>query len=218
MPPITFIGDLHSNLKFASIVNRASSPTIQVGDFEMYQRYDLWDQLLANKLHFIDGNHENFPGFNRHGTEIQQLSASVFYIPRGFVSGNVMFYGGADSIDRAFRTPGHNWYAEEAILTEEIDRFNAVANDRKIDVVVSHTCPWNAAVNHLIPPGGVKFNTPSEKVLECGIFEKYRPKLWIFGHWHMSKSFEWQGCKFICLNEAEAQTIDVPVNPKDFTV
>lgn len=39
------------------------------------------------------------------------------------------------------------------------------------------------------------------------MLEIHRPKVWVFGHYHIDKDFELNGTRFICLNELS--TIDV---------
>jgi hypothetical protein len=39
------------------------------------------------------------------------------------------------------------------------------------------------------------------------LFNIHKPELWVFGHYHVSRTVEEQGTRFVCLNELE--TLDV---------
>jgi hypothetical protein len=40
------------------------------------------------------------------------------------------------------------------------------------------------------------------------MFEAHQPKLWIHGHWHVSRNAEYNGTRFICLEELGTIVID----------
>ncbi|MBU1249423.1 MAG: hypothetical protein KKB70_12035, partial [Proteobacteria bacterium] len=43
-----------------------------------------------------------------------------------------------------------------------------------------------------------KFADPSSRVLDL-VLERYRPKLWYFGHYHRFRQGEAEGCRWTCL-------------------
>ena len=60
---------------------------------------------------------------------------------------------------------------------------------------------------------GYKYYYPEEfkKLFEADyetMFESHRPKEWVFGHYHISKSFEMFGTKFTCVPELGVYDLD----------
>lgn len=112
---------------------------------------------------------------------------------------NILFMGGANSIDKNYRTIGIDWFPEEIINDKEI--YN-IKNDIKIDVVLSHTCP----VEFLFDIGEElnfnvsEINDPSCKALSY-ILNKHKPKEWYFSHWHIFKQGNNNDCLWYCLNQ-----------------
>lgn len=152
-------------------------------------------------IHFCDGNHEDHWALaDLDKKNDNQICPKVFYQKRGSIltlpdGRNVLFMGGADSIDKEHRTVGLDWFPEEYIrLRDVID-----LPDMRIDVVISHTCPeeflYNLKFNY------IKSVDPSCKALSY-ILEKYQPKQWFFGHWHQFKEGSRNGCYWTCLNMA----------------
>ncbi len=100
--------------------------------------------------------------------------------------------GGADSIDKKVRRIGVDWFPDEIIGQRDIFELPDVT----VDIVISHTAPeeFDLGVQDLA-------GDPSRKALSY-ILEKYRPSLWYFGHWHISRSENDSGCRWHALNEA----------------
>ncbi len=97
-------------------------------------------------------------------------------------------FGGAYSIDKAWRTEHYTWWKQELPDPEEYN--NAANNLEKhnytIDYIITHTCP-----QRIVHQMG-KFNDIHEAELTGyldWIFEKATFKRWYFGHWHIDKSF-----------------------------
>jgi hypothetical protein len=98
---------------------------------------------LGIPVYWIDGNHENHdqivPGFGDQWLR---------HLPRGhrwqWWGKTWMAVGGGVSVDKKFRTPGHDWFSEETITPQQ---FEYCIRDGKVDIIVSHDCP----VGVLIP-------------------------------------------------------------------
>ncbi|GAG53133.1 unnamed protein product, partial [marine sediment metagenome] len=139
------IGDIHGDIRrYAKLVRRYPS-SIQVGDFgvgfvgdphhvrirkllEMYERDGLHKQHR-----FLRGNHDN-PDLCRK---------SKLYIGEwGFLPEQSLFYAsGAFSIDRVWRSPGFDWWADEELSQEQFDLALEEYKRCKPRFVVTHDCP-----------------------------------------------------------------------------
>jgi len=198
---VRFLGDVHCDLCFKK---RFTKNTIQIGDLCLVD-YSKWTFNSGNHF-FIDGNHECFPALNPDAKEPYEIVKNLTYIPRGYVSGNVLFIGGAGSIDKRLRLAGRDWFPEEEITQKQVE--NILNIKKKIEVVVAHDCPY-FLLKEIVYKVYENFAS-SNKALEV-IFNRFKPKLWIFGHHHQSIDCEMNGCRFICLNIGESKKIDIPI-------
>jgi len=150
-------------------------------------------------VRFCDGNHEDH--WNLAKLEFPVIYENVVYMKRGTVSAlpdgrNVLWIGGAESIDKKLRTIGVDWFPEEVLTQGDVYRLP----DVRIDIVISHTCP-EEFLSEMLPHDPRKINDPSNKALSY-VLEKYRPDLWYFAHWHWYKTGYDKGCRWTCLNMA----------------
>lgn len=158
---------------------------------------------FKSQLLFIDGNHENFemlsyyPVEEWNGGKIQVISPHIKHLMRGQIfeiEGKKFFtMGGADSIDKAYRTNRISWWEEENITyadLQEASKNLALHNDI-VDYVLTHTCPLN--VKHAMKMK-IEFDNSNESKLQ-EIDEILDYKAWYFGHYHK----DWLFGKFQCL-------------------
>jgi hypothetical protein len=116
--------------------------------------------------------------------------------------------GGAASTDKEYLKYRYDWFPEETITQKDI--FNLP--DTNIDIVVSHTSPgyfkpelnadlddWRLQDSYWLE----KFKDPSCAALDA-VWEQYRPKLWFFGHYHLSKHGTYRGTRWFALNKESA--------------
>jgi hypothetical protein len=178
--------------------------SIQLGDFNL-AGYDGWKPKEDHRVAFIDGNHENFPNINKDGDAPQEIRPGLFYIPRGWVCGRVMFMGGAESIDHQHRHLGYDLFYEESISQGDFQK--AMNYKGPIEAMLSHTCPDFVGCRIFT---GARLNMPSEKALTL-LWEEFRPKLWVFGHFHKSFDEVIHGTRFVCLPECQAGSFDLPL-------
>lgn len=166
------------------------------------------------KLYWCAGNHEDWEDLNSKGTSLNpypiEVSKNIFYMPRcatlNLPDGRrVLFMGGAASTDKEYRRYRYDWYPEETIA--QMDIYNLP--DVSIDIVVSHTSPsyfkselyrdsndWRQNDSYWLE----KFKDPSCYALDA-VYEKYRPKWWFFGHYHVSKFGSYGKCRWFALNK-----------------
>lgn len=190
----TIIGDIHGyHDKYLKIVQK-SEYTIQVGDFGF--DWSVLNDIDPNNHKIIGGNHdnydivENFPHYLGDYGTANVDGLDFFYIR------------GERSVDAHLRIEGRSWWRNEELdMTQGYAAVEAYIN-AKPEIVISHGCP--ASVIPLVCTNHTKQYSPSRtsQMLDA-MFNNHRPKLWIFGHHHNSKTIETDGTKFICLDELE---------------
>jgi len=215
------VGDIHGEFaKLNKIINRRRDSIdmiLQCGDWGYWPKFHgttYVDRITGKvkiennynvkngktKIYFCDGNHEDHESLNK--LESNEIIPNIFYMKRGTTltldDGRVvLFIGGASSIDKEFRTPGYDWFPEEAITQQDI--YNLP--DMKIDIVISHTCPrefYNKLKfrNNFV---ALKVNDSSMDALSY-VLNKYKPPLWYFAHFHLFKQGYDSNCRWTALS------------------
>ena len=191
---ILIAGDVHATFNYLNAVINVEHPDVVLacGDFGYWPshgaRYSFKNIKPQNsKIYWCDGNHEEHPAIKaKLDKGITEFAPNVFYMPRGTVKnfphlGNVLFMGGADSIDKGGRTPGYDWFPEEIITQADLD----LLPDTTVDTVISHTAPTSIVEKLRYPYWQHrKCDDPSSVALQI-VLEKYNPCKWFFGHWHL---------------------------------
>lgn len=185
---LLLLGDVHSRFEainaqirdFTRRTGQSPEAVLQLGDMGFYRRqlaefFDEPGRTLDAHVHFIDGNHEDFARLDSlakryagHFTHVKRCSTHTF------VGLRFLLLGGAAYMD-SINTP----YG--AVITpRDIENCLTWPPD-SIDVVVSHDCPSGIGVSG------------KEGFEECGppgfagsrsILERFRPRLWLFAHYH----------------------------------
>ena len=198
---ILLLGDIHGEWQAldmcigrALAVHKDITHIIQLGDFgygwpKGRNNFSLWVPPPNAKWRkkgipfmFIDGNHENFDYLETYeGTGHPDIK----WIRRGSVieieEYKILACGGAESIDKVYRTPGISWWPQENITQKDFD------------IAMSRTGPFNAIISHeradsfdyTLPRGAAKlpFGKSDRFALEQ-IRQKFKPDFWFFGHYH----------------------------------
>lgn len=210
------VGDIHGDWGKLNALITKKSPDIvlQTGDFGWWPKMEVKKPVLygqqnkwllegvkagVSKVMWCDGNHEEHERLPQDGG-IHEMYRGVFFCSRGsrlnLPDGRVvLFAGGADSVDKGARTPGHDWFPEETIKENDLDRILAGG---RADIVVSHTCP-SSFFPSLHGGNLAKVNDPSCVALQY-VLEKLKPDLWFLGHWHMSRNGKVGNCRWECLD------------------
>jgi Icc-related predicted phosphoesterase len=151
---IYILGDLHGDwAKLQRILEHIHPDDIiiQVGDFGIYDRTlmnlrSAFPEGYKCKVYVVDGNHEDFGIIgNWSKDEPTEFHKNFFYMPRGYVmeiEGKLFaFLGGAESIDKAWRTPGKDWFVEERVTQDDLDKLYKNLDGRNPDVLITHSPP-----------------------------------------------------------------------------
>lgn len=166
-----------------------------------------WNQFGVKakdtKVYFCDGNHEDHWDLVNERNYMKapcKVMHNVYYMKRGSVlklpdGRNILFIGGAESIDRDSRTLGVDWFPEESINHSNIENLP----DTEIDIVISHTCPVEMYEDITKKSNIYKMIGPSERALSY-VLDKYKPNLWYFGHYHLFLKGQIRNTKWFCLN------------------
>lgn len=239
-----FIGDTHGLSAMKNTLNMSkieNQNLIHVGDFglgfqEIHRDLADLDNLdtelgdVGNKLYVIRGNHDNPIFWNRrYGLNLPRYQNIILvddYTVLKIENKNVLFMGGAISIDRAVRSAEHppTWWIDEKFLFA-LGRIDAIAKKvDKIDIVVTHTAPgfaypyiksgfpklvtqWIELDNQYFGED-LKYEMISEREQLTKIAtrledHKLLPDYWFYGHFHNSHIEDHGKTKFVGLGVKE---------------
>lgn len=204
---IRICGDVHGKFRSYANVIRDCQSSIQVGDMGVgFRRYSPesdsivssanppHDKMSEGDHHFIRGNHDNPEVCRRQR----------FWIPDGTMHRGFWCMGGADSVDREWRTEGLDWWPEEELSIRELDSLVDDFVRNKPRLVITHDCP-DAVSTALLESHGQRKYRPGRpsRTAEAlqAMFDGHKPACWLFGHWHLPFDKVIDGTRFICLPE-----------------
>jgi hypothetical protein len=201
---VLICGDLHNQFDDLNVIINKKRPDIVIccGDFGFWPRWRSGQQLSnikpqGAKIYWIDGNHEDFYSLSQRETD--EIVPNVIYKPRGSTmkledGRNILFMGGARSIDKHLRREGWDWFPEETIsYTDMMDLPN-----EKVDILISHTCP-EELVDELIRFYPEKRGEPSNVAISQ-LCKLYSPRYHFFAHWHVYREGTLFQTKWKCLS------------------
>lgn len=201
------IGDIHGQFNDYKtyVIQDFKGPTIQVGDFGIGFGSSQWHDTV-NQYH-ADGTHRFIRGNHDHPSKCKQ--DMVGYIPDGTVENDVMFIGGAWSIDNPNappgwykRTKGFDWWPDEECSNEEFNQFFETYIVTKPRVMITHTCPTSIAHEMFWETGllrGPEYPTITESWFDA-MWKAHQPEEWYFGHWHYNLVHRKGNTKFRCID------------------
>lgn len=202
---------------------------IQVGDFGFHR--EAMAQLSRERirfpvpLHVIDGNHEDHRWLRRSlrsgAARAWAAEAGLIYQPRPSVArlgaSSVGFMGGALNVDRP---QAHNLVSQfpNYILRRHRQQAVALFNREMPELIVTHSCPsgigigvrgspdMEQGVAEFVVHAGFDPGPPGD----CGEAElgilwrelRYRPRGWVFGHFHCAHEATVTGTRFLCVSDS----------------
>lgn len=190
---ILVVGDIHGKLvRYHNLIqNKQPKQSIQLGDFGFAREHDWFLSTMDTEKHkVLFGNHDDYTYLNR------EHSLGDYAVLHG---GEIMAVRGGYSIDKARRTMGVDWWAEEEMNFETwVQCIDAYTKTRP-SIVLSHECPADAVEQMF----GITSSSNTAKGLQA-LFDIHQPKLWVFGHHHKSCRKVIEGTEFVCLAEGES--------------
>lgn len=213
-------GDWHENVRWA-IARVQSAAAHQVDLIVHLGDFGYWPGGLSGRayldavqntahrgnLHvlWIDGNHEDWSALTTLDTQSEGGLATlpdhpnIHHIPRGtrWEWAGLRFgaLGGATSVDRALRTPGVDWFPQEALTGEDVARWQAGG---PVDVVFSHDRPAGIATPGITRAGGIALwgaeaidDAEAHERLLADALTPTKPRLVFHGHLHTRYTTTW---------------------------
>lgn len=195
-PSIICLGDCHGRFedtkKILEVIWKANPNEIvyQVGDLGIYTPYDEND--FGNNFRFFVGNHDNRQVAREH----KNCLGDYGYITEH----DLYFISGAWSIDKDQRIIGYDWWPDEELTSEDFDQISKEVVEIKPRIILSHDCPSSVRKDMF---GFDRFYETRTGHFLSGLFEKYQPTYWIFGHYHRGSQRFINNTHFVCLQELE---------------
>jgi hypothetical protein len=206
MAKVTFIGDVHGMFeKYQRLLLRFMEPTVQIGDMGVGFPTKMGESqvpALDPKDQWFDGNHDKLSVCKEHPNYLGRFGMH----PLGF-----FWSGGAFSVDAFYRRAGIDWWPSEQMSRPEMEEALQLYADEKPDLVVSHDCP-RLCYDHMMKMIGKEqgpYYENSNAFYLDSLFKTRKPKLWLFGHWHVHANFEIDGTKFVCIPELGHFTTEI---------
>lgn len=212
---IFYVGDTHGKIESIQEVEEkaikaGASLIVQVGDFGIHFARNCkvakWFENRSGGLNWVTcgGNHDNwpmwreFPEVEIFGGMVRQLAPGCFFADRGTALNlggkKHLFFGGAESTDKWFRTAGLDWWEDETPTQEEALAFFDSMQNNKPEVIVTHDAPLRVSIDRV---NRETSETPRtlENVLKLA---DHAPARWYFGHHHVKEEWSIEGTTFYC--------------------
>lgn len=230
-----FLGDIHG--EWSVILNHLRKVSdfdleekrnicyIQVGDFGIgYNKVEIeirkllvLNEELATResdLFIIRGNHDDPEWFqsDKYDTYKEQLT-NIFFVPDYTVLNidweNILFVGGAVSIDRNYNKMYGGKYWEDEIVKFD---FEIVKELRDIDRMICHTSPdfvepltfnnlvYSYAKNDDLLLDDLRNERANMAKLVTEVMKNNKLKGFYYGHFHRNYRFYHNDCEFVCLD------------------
>lgn len=206
---IVVAGDWHGSTTWATGVidmlpdllpDESPRQLVHLGDFGVWpgsagrhylDAVDTALQRVDGRLWFVDGNHEDHgrltrmanAGGHRHRHWVRD---GIWWLPRGFRwtwhDRTWLALGGATSVDRPSRTPGVDWWPEEALTLADCER----AATGPAEVMVCHDAPASVPIDLPRPPSWWEMGSAEKhRELLQSVVDEVRPSWLMHGHYHV---------------------------------
>ena len=199
---ITVLADVHGKYKRMHEIIREKDRhehIVQIGDLGF--DFSTLDNVDPDKFKIVSGNHDNMDKI----INIPHYLGDYGYTTLNGIS--FYFYRGAYSIDRQYRTIGIDWWEEEQNNIETFMKARELYREIKPDIFLAHDCP-DFMVPQYIGPYAKRYENITGWALG-ELYKIHQPKLFIHGHYHVSKTTQYGDTKFVCLNELETYLLTV---------
>lgn len=211
------IGDIHGMFNDYQVysIGDFAGPTIQVGDFGIgFGQSDYWHENV-NAFH-ADGTHRFIRGNHDNPTVCREQMVGC--INDGNIEDDVMFIGGAWSIDNPVappgwyrRTAGVDWWFDEECSDERFEQMFEAYDFYRPRVMITHDCP--ASISYKMFWGSGFLTGPVYPNRTSAWFDRFyqhhQPEEWYFGHWHKTMTHQEGKTKFQCIGELDYVDVEL---------
>jgi UDP-2,3-diacylglucosamine pyrophosphatase LpxH len=154
------------------------------------------------------GNHDSPEYFKETNNPfgLSNITLLQDYSELELLGQNILLVGGAISVDRRFRVPNKSWWADEEFVLKLDHEFPY--KDRQYDIVVTHTRPGVCGAfkgfDNIQYWCDQDFDLKNDLIEESQkldyLYERTKPKRWLYGHFHQSLITQYENTEFRCLN------------------
>ena len=207
------IGDIHGDWNgYSEIAENAvdfggCDHTIQIGDFGIGFAGSYWHDRV-NDFQY-DGTHRFIRGNHDNPAKCKEM---LGWIKDGLVEDDVMYIGGAWSIDQAYRTEGVSWWRDEELSISELYEMIDIYEKIKPRIMITHDCSFDVATEMFfrsgILPSGERHTTRTASALNT-MMEIHQPEFHFFGHWHHSIKRDYKNTTYVCLGINDYVDVDL---------
>lgn len=211
---VLLVGDIHSDfLSFESLATTVLTRVdgieriVQVGDFGFWPEEQEWHiyrkSALPVPVFFIDGNHENHLSLRQAALDEPGRVSPMFdaaYIPRGTIEDQILYIGGATSIDRPVRVEGQDWFPEENLTEEQVSVIVHRLREKQVSTIIAHETT-RGAFPLIRRPEWAMVDRNRDLLEE--VFLAARPRLYVHGHYHFYREYEYLDCRFVSLSNPD---------------
>jgi predicted phosphodiesterase len=208
---VRIIGDVHGFYDAYIPIAEEADYSIQIGD--MGFNYSPLNTLDSKKHKFFGGNHDNYDIYFKSPHVLWGLTKTNNYGPSDHGGLKFFFVRGAFSIDWKHRQKtylmggGKSYWEGEELYLEDMRGCLREYKKYKPEIVITHECPRSISSkvgnNSLLSNLGYDpktFSTRTSELLQT-MLDAHKPKLWIFGHYHVAFDENINGTNFVCLPE-----------------
>lgn len=216
------LGDIHGNFNIITTqirkYNIKNENIIQVGDFGIGfdDRIDLHNlnhlnNILSERninLYVIRGNHDN-PSWFKGELNLTNITLLPDYSILKIEDKNILFIGGAISIDREKRETNKSYWKDEVVVFDK-DKLESI---KGIDMVVTHTAPIFVYPMGIDAPI-IDYFAEDDFTLKKDLLHERKTmdeiynilnenntiNYWFYGHFHFSNKMFYNTTEFILLN------------------
>jgi len=152
-----------------------------------------WNVVKYDPRHrWITGNHDD-PGLSH---KHRYCLSPWGYDPKM----DLFWISGGYSIDRAYRTIDIDWWEDEEISYEELQKAVDIFHQAKPRYVASHECPATAQFG-MFPDTTKRLINNRTKLAMEEMLMGHQPEIWVFGHYHLAKRKQIGQTYFVCCGD-----------------
>ena len=201
---LRIIGDIHGRSRKHFEIATGADYSIALGDIGF--DYEYLKTLDPEKHRCLAGNHDRYDIIYKYPHFLGDFGTYTIDNPQQ-IPFDCFFIRGGYSIDKAYRTEGISWWANEELSWEQMNECVKEYKRVKPDVVISHECP--AEIIPYVVQNNFNITPSSTSRLLNELLTAHQPELWFFGHLHNT-------CEYHDDRKQEKKTIFYALDELDY--